>query len=135
MNTAILWPMIAHAALVFAIYFLLGVRRKAAVQSGGASPARFRDNRDEPAESLLARNNLANQFELPVLFHAVCLALYATAGANWIAVTLAWIFVATRYIHAFVHVTSNDLRLRSPAFAAGFIVLALMWGWLALHLA
>ena len=134
MNTAIFWPMIAHALLVFGIYALIGLRRKQAVQSGRATIQQFRENRDEPAESLFVRNNLANQFELPMLFHAVCLALFVTAGAGWVAVALAWIFVATRYIHAVVHVTSNDVRLRSPAFAAGALVLFLMWVWLALHL-
>lgn len=133
-QTAIFWPMIAHVALVFGIYFLIFLRRKAAIQSGSARISQFRENTDEPAESLFVRNNLANQFELPVLFHVVCLALYVVGAAGLFAVVLAWLFVVSRYIHAFIHVTSNRIRYRQPAFSAGFLVLALMWAWLAIAL-
>ena len=81
-QTAIFWPMIAHAVLVFIVYGLMFMRRKAAVVAGSVKISQFRENQNEPAESLFVRNNLANQFELPVLFHAVCLALYVTAGAG-----------------------------------------------------
>lgn len=133
-QTAIFWPMIAHVALVYIIYVLMLLRRKAAVQSGNARVSQFRENRDEPAESLFVRNNLANQFELPLLFHIVCLALYATASANVLAVVLAWVFVLSRYVHAYIHVTSNRIRFRQPVFSLGFIVLGAMWIVLAIGL-
>lgn len=134
MSTAIFWPMIAQVALVYGIYLLMFVRRKRAVSSGHARVSQFRENREEPVESLFVRNNLVNQFELPVLFFTVCLSLYATAGAGTVALVLAWIFVISRYLHAWIHVTSNRIRYRQPLFSLGFVVLALMWVWLALHL-
>jgi hypothetical protein len=127
--------MIAHAALVYIIYVLMFFRRKAAVQAGSARISQFRENRDEPAESLFVRNNLSNQFELPVLFHACCLALLAAGAVGWAAVALAWVFSLSRYIHAFVHVTSNRIRYRQPAFSLGFLAVAIMWILLAVHLA
>lgn len=133
--TAIFWPMIAHAALVIALYLLLALRRQEAVKAGDAKTSQFRENRDEPQQSLFIRNNLANQFELPVLFHAVCLALYATGGASTFAVVLAWLFVLSRYAHSLVHVTTNRIRHRRPAFSAGFVVVVLMWALLAFNLA
>ena len=39
---------------------------------------------------------------------------------------MAWVFVTLRVLHAFVHVTSNDLRLRA-AVRASAIVLTIMW--------
>jgi hypothetical protein len=76
---------------------------------GGQGPlqADYRENRGEPAESLVVKNNLANQYELPVLFYACCILLYMTEADNLIALVLAWIFVALRYAHAFVHVTTS----------------------------
>lgn len=133
-QTAIFWPMIAHVALVFGIYVLMFRRRKAAVQAGSARISQFRENQNEPAESLFVRNNLANQYELPVLFHIACLALYAVAGAGLFALVLAWIFVLSRYVHAYIHVTTNRIRYRQMAFTVGFVVLAIMWLMLALHL-
>lgn len=131
------WPMVAHAVLVFALYALLGWRRNRMVKAGRIRISQFRENHaaDEPAESLVVRNSIANQFELPLLFHACCIVLYVTQADNLAAVILAWLFVATRYAHAFVHVTSNSLRYRSPLFALGFIVLACMWVWLGIWLA
>ena len=132
---AMLWPMIAHAALVFGLYYLLSKRRFAAVRSGSAKAEQFKENREEPRESLLVRNNIANQFELPVLFHAGCLALYVTTADNIVTVALAWVFVASRYAHSYVHVTSNRLRYRRPIWIVGFFSLMAMWIWLAVWLA
>ena len=133
-QSAIFWPMMAHVLLVYGLYGLMFMRRMAAVRSGNARVSQFRENRDEPAESLFVRNSLTNQFELPVLFHAVCLALFAAGAADGVALALAWLFIASRYVHALIHVTTNRIRHRQPAFTAGLLLLALMWGWLALRL-
>ena len=132
--TAIFWPMFFHAVLVFGVYVMLGLRRKQAVQAKSATISQFRENASEPPESIFVRNNLANQFELPMLFHAVCLALYATAGIGLVPVILAWIFTVSRYAHTFVHVTSNRIRYRQPLFTLGFLMVAALWIWLAVHL-
>ncbi|MGY5778690.1 MAPEG family protein [Rhizobium sp. LEGMi135b] len=131
------WPMVAHAVLVFILYALLGWRRRVLVKADRIQPAQFRENHaaNEPAESLVVRNSIANQFEIPLLFHVCCIVLYTTQADNLPAVILAWIFVVTRYAHAYVHVTSNNLRYRSPLFALGFAVLVCMWGWLGIWLA
>ncbi len=134
--TAILWPMVAHFVLVASLYALLGWRRRQAVLSGAVRPAQWKlRSNGEPEISAVVSNNVMNQFELPVLFHVVCLALYVTAGVSGIAVALAWLFVALRYVHAFEHVTRNRPPLRGMIFGCGFAVLALMWGWFSLHLA
>ncbi len=134
-GTAIIWPMIAHVALVYGVYALIALRLKRAVDTGSAKVSQFRENRDEPAESLFVRNNLANQFELPVLFHACCLALLASGGVGPVVLVLAWIFVVSRYAHTAIHVTTNRIRYRQPAFAAGFLTLGAMWAALAVHIA
>lgn len=131
----IFWPLVAHVVLVYGLYALLGMRRAKVVRAGGIAKSDYRENRGEPAESLVVKNCLANQFELPVLFYACCVLLYITEADNLVAVGLAWVFVALRYAHAAIHVTSNDLRYRSPIFAAGYLVLAAMWGWLAAWMA
>ncbi|MBX9464301.1 MAG: MAPEG family protein [Aquamicrobium sp.] len=133
-QTAIFWPMIAHAALVFAIYVLLGLRRRQAVMTGNAKVSQFRENRDEPAESLFVRNALENQFELPLLFYAVCLALQASGAVGALALGLAWVFAVSRYVHTFIHVTSNRIRYRQPAFTVGFLALIALWVLLAVDL-
>lgn len=131
----IFWPMVAHVLLVFVLYALLSVRRVGLVRAGKVQVSQFRENRDEPAESLVVRNSIANQFELPVLFHVCCVLLYITEADNIVSLVLAWLFIASRYLHAFVHVTSNRIRYRRPLFMAGVAALGGMWIWLAVWMA
>ena len=133
-QTAIFWPMMAHVLLVFIIYAMLGLRRKAAVTSGSAKVSQFRENQVEPPQSLFVRNALANQFELPVLFYAVCLALQASGAVDALTLSLAWLFVVSRYVHSFIHVTSNRIRHRQPAFVVGFLAVIALWVLLAVNL-
>ena len=132
---ATIWPIIAHVALVFCLYLLLSSRRVGAVKEGRARPDQFRENREEPAESLVVKNAIANQFELPVLFYAVSILLYLVDADNPVTVAGGWLFVALRYAHAYVHVTSNRLRYRRPLFIAGLMVVMLLWVWLGVWLA
>ncbi|MBC8130842.1 MAG: MAPEG family protein [Rhizobiaceae bacterium] len=134
-NIAIFWPMIVQAFLTLGIYGLVFNRRKAAVKAGEANFGTFRVPTNEPAKSAAAVRNLSNQYELPVLFYVVCLSLYVTNGADWLAVVLAWIFVVLRLVHAYVHLGSNDLRLRIPVFFGGVIAVFLLWVILAIHIA
>ena len=133
-QTAIFWPMIMQTVLIYGVYILIGLRRRDALKAGSTKASQFRENLNEPPESLFVRNNLANQFELPVLFYAACLALHAVGGADPVAVVLAWLFVISRYVHAWIHVTTNRIRHRRPAFTAGFVLLALMWIWLGVSI-
>ena len=134
-QTAIFWPMIALTALIYVVYALVLLRRRQAVMSGQATPRDFKLPLKEPEASVTAMRNLINLYELPVLFYVVCLSLYAVNGASLLAVIIAWLFVATRIAHTFVHVTSNRLRLRQPIFAIGCALNGVLWIMLALHLA
>jgi hypothetical protein len=50
-------------------------------------------------------------------------------------VVLAWLFVLTRLLHTAIHIGPNKVRWRSPVFALGLIILAVMWVKLFLHVA
>ena len=134
-STAIFWPVIVQVALIYVLYYMLFTRRQAAVKAGKVRLSQLRDNVTEPAETLFLRNNLTNQYELPVLFIAGCIALYATGYATVVPVILAWVFVILRIAHAIVHVGHNRMRHRVPIFIAGFVVNGLLWLWLAANIA
>ena len=134
-TTAMFWPMIAHAFLVFILYALLLHRRKNHTLTSREAVTQYRERGEEGQASYLVNRNIANQFELPVLFHAICLLLYITDADNVVTVVLAWLFVISRYAHSYVHVTSNRLRYRAPLFGIGFALLVCLWGWLAIWLA
>lgn len=134
-QTAIFWPMLAHVLLIYIVYAVLGLRRHSAVHSGAAKARDYKLRATEPEASATASNNLMNQFELPVLFHVLCLALYVTNGVSYLTLALMWVFVVSRYIHAWVHMTSNALVLRRNVFLVGALVLGVCWVWFALHIA
>ncbi|GJE19279.1 MAPEG family protein [Methylobacterium marchantiae] len=125
---AILAPVFAQVLLIFVLLFWMGGARLGVVRSKGVRATDVSmGERAWPAPAQQAANAFSNQFELPVLFFAlVPLALY-TKKADLLFVVLAWIFVATRVIHAGVYVTSNHVPHRFRAYAAGALVLLLMW--------
>ncbi len=134
-STAIFWPVIAQVALIHAIYFLMLRRRYTAVRAGTAKASDFWIPAIEPEPSATVARSLINQFELPVLFFLVCTLLYVTAGVNHAVVAIAWLFVLSRFAHAYIHVTSNRLRIRQRLFVAGFVLNFVLWVFFAVHIA
>jgi hypothetical protein len=72
-------------------------------------------------------NSYTSQFELPVLFYVLTILAIISKHADFLFVVMAWVFVVARIAHAFIHVTSNNVRIRGPVFGVGALVLALMW--------
>ncbi len=133
-QTTIFWPVLAHVLLIYIVYCVLGRRRYGAVKSGEARAGQYKVRSTEPASSVTGAANLSNQFELPMLFYVLCLTLHVTNGVNYLTLALMWIFVASRYVHAWVHLTSNNLLLRNRSFVFGAVIILLGWIWVALHL-
>ena len=72
-------------------------------------------------------NNLANLFELPVLFYVAAILALLVGATNFWTGLLAWIFVLARIAHTTIHVTSNVVMLRFGALAVSLVALALLW--------
>ena len=80
-----------------------------------------------PGRNLQFRNAFHNQLETPVLFYVLTILAWITRHADLLFVVLAWIFVVSRLVHAYIHISSNHVPTRFNAFAVGAIVLLLMW--------
>ena len=137
-QVAILYPVFAQVLLTVVIYVLLLTARARAVgaaghQRGSGDLAMGRFPWPEDAEK--RAHSQRNQFELPVLFYAVTGFALILAAADLTMVALAWAFVASRILHAAIHIGSNRVRLRGPAFVLGFLIVTAMWGKLFLHVA
>ena len=74
-----------------------------------------------------------NQFELPVLFYAVVAFAMIVRKADLMFVMLAWLFVLTRLVHAYIHTSSNRVPRRAQAFFIGAMLLFAMWIYLAVR--
>ena len=77
-----------------------------------------------PESVVLVNNNLRNQFESPMLFYVLCLMLLALGAVDVSVMGTACIYVASRYGHAIVHVSSNNVRIRMPLFTLGIVSIA-----------
>jgi hypothetical protein len=67
-----------------------------------------------------------------VLFYVAVIIAILTKHADTVMVVLAWIYVAFRYLQAYVHVTSNQVKYRGMYFLVSTLVLMVMWAWLAI---
>ena len=72
-------------------------------------------------------NAFHNQLEIPVVFYVLIALALITQQTDTIFVVLSWLFVLSRLAHAFIHVTSNNVRYRGPAYLVGVAVLMAMW--------
>lgn len=122
-------PMLAMAALTFAVLIFIPLRRFRAAFAGQVTPADFAlgENANVPPHVSLANRNYMNLLELPVLFYAVCVALYVTGQVDALAVNLAWGFVALRALHSVVHLSYNNVIHRLSLFAISNFVLIALW--------
>lgn len=125
----------AQVLLTIIVLILMGHERIPPVMSGEVDIKDIAVERSAyPLKARLLSNCFDNQFQLPVLFYfAVLLTLWAGA-VSWLELVLAWAFVALRYAHAAIHITTNRLEHRFATYTAGLAVLCALWLWLVLRL-
>ena len=129
---AILLPLFLMVLLTFAVGMVMAKRRREAFMAG----THFRDialrEPNWPKPALQAQYAYANLFEMPVLFYVAVIVAILTKHAATVMVVLAWIYVAFRYLQAYIHVTSNQVKYRGLFFLGSALVLIVMWVWLAI---
>ena len=125
---AILLPLFVQVALTFALLMWTGLRRyrllrSRAVEAGEVSLGQ----KNWPAPAQQVANAFGNQFEVPVLFYVLVILAIYTRKADLLFVALSWVFVLTRFAHAAVYVSTNQVPYRFGAFVLGVFVLVVMW--------
>jgi hypothetical protein len=115
-QTAIFGPFFAMVSLTLVVWVYMYVRRIGFIRSNGISPKDLAVPgelaRLSPPEISNPSDNLKNLFEIPVLFYALALYLFATNQVDGAYVSAAWVFVAFRALHSVVHCTINLVMLR-----------------------
>jgi hypothetical protein len=115
----VLLPVFVLVGLTFALLLWMATARGRALSSRDAS---------------IKDIALGQQFEIPVLFYFLIALALPLRHADFFIVLLSWVFVVTRFAHAGIFVTSNDVRTRSLAWFAGVLVLLAMWIYFALKI-
>ena len=125
----ILYPTCAVAGLTMFCVFRMGILRFSAVRRGELDPRFYRLYRDyeEPEYLRALSRHIVNLHEAPVLFYAVSIIAFVTESLTTLLIVLAWTYVAFRYAHSYIHLTSNKVLYRFRLFAVSQIVLLVLW--------
>ncbi len=132
---AVLLPVFVLIGLAFTLLMGMAVARTRSLRSG---ETRFEDIAlREPnwsARATQIANCFSNQFEVPVLFYILIALALPLRHADLVIVVLSWVFVITRFVHAGIFVTSNNVPQRGLAWFAGVVVMLVMWIYFALRM-
>src|SRR5690349_2687209 len=131
----VLLPVFVQVGLTLALLLgMVGTRRRALV----SGETRIKDialgEPNWPIRATQIANCYRNQFELPVLFYVLIALALPLRRADLFIVLMSWVFVVTRFAHAGIFVSSNNIQQRSMAWFAGVLVLLAMWLYFALKL-
>ena len=126
---ALVFPMLALVVLTFGVSVKLFRARLRSVREGHTPVSYFRVFQGSPEPEFLAKptRHYVNLFETPVLFYAGCLAAMVTGVTGPVVVGLAWVYVAARLGHAWVHLGANRVRHRLRVFLLGWLCILGLW--------
>ena len=127
--TTLYWPMIAMFTLTAIIGMSMARLRFKAVSSGDLNGRYYRLNRGGETPEYLAKvsNNFDNLMATPILFYIACIAITTSGFADVFNLTIAWLYVASRAIHSWIHTRSNRIMPRMRIFMTSLALLTTLW--------
>lgn len=124
----VLLPVFALVGLAFALLLGMASARGRALKERETSLKDIALGQPNWPERVTQIGNcFSNQFEIPVLFYVLIALALPLHKADLVIVLLSWVFVVTRFVHAGIFVTSNNVRQRGMVWFAGVLVLLAMW--------
>jgi hypothetical protein len=128
-QTWILYPLFVMVLLSIVVGLRMLQLRFRAVGQDGLPPAYFQLNRGgkPPAYMVQAEQHYTNLYETPLLFYTVVILIYVLNMTSVINLVLAWAYVASRLLHAYVHMGQNRLANRRRVFLGSIALLTLLW--------
>lgn len=131
----VLLPVLVQIGLTFALLLWTASARTRALRRRETS---FKDialgEPNWPTRTVQLGNCLRNQFEMPLLLYVLIALALPLRHADLFIVLMSWVFVVTRFVHAGIFVTSNNVGQRGQAWFAGVVVLFAMWVYFALKI-
>jgi len=128
-QAAVFQPFFATMILTMVVWVYMYGRRLPFIFANRLDAARMTPAelaRLSPPQVSNPSDNLKNLFELPTVFYAVVLYLYATSRVDPVYLGAAWVFFAFRAIHSAVHCTFNFIPLRFVLYVVSAAALWLM---------
>ena len=135
MNTGIILPVIALVLLTAVVWIRLYVERIRELRQRRIDPQALATSAaaGQTLQRVQASDNFKNLFEVPVLFYALCAVLISAQQVSAFFVIGAWVYVALRYTHSFIHLTYNRVMHRFTVYVLSTVILFVLWGVLAVQ--
>ncbi|MFY8206809.1 MAG: MAPEG family protein [Arenimonas sp.] len=137
MRNPLFWPVFAMAVLTLLVWLRMFQTRVGEMKRRRIHPQSVAQSAQmaQMVEDSRAADNFRNLFELPVLFYAAMLLSIHAGIESTAMLVLAWVFVALRALHSYIHCTYNRVMDRFKAYVlSGFVLWAiwglLVWNWL-----
>jgi hypothetical protein len=137
MGNPLFWPVFAMAVLTLLVWLRMFQTRVGEMKRRRIHPQSVAQSAQmaQMVEDSRAADNFRNLFELPVLFYAAMLLSIHAGIESTAMLVLAWVFVALRALHSYIHCTYNRVMDRFKAYVlSGFVLWAiwglLVWNWL-----
>ena len=123
------YPMFLMVILTFIVGVIASITRFTYLRNGQVGIGYFRlmEGQDIPEKVTITTRCFNNMFEVPVLFYVVCVLSISLGVEGVPALVLAWLFVGSRYLQAFIHLTRNRLLPRMLSFWMSLICVLLLW--------
>ena len=127
-KTLILYPATAMMILTLYLYVKNSLDNKKAIISQSIKFSYFKTYKgDVPDYVDVSRQTLKNQFELPIFFYFLISVILVFDKINQLDLFFAWLFVAFRYLHCYIRLSSNYIPYRAKVFKLGMLVLIVWW--------
>lgn len=125
----LVYPMFAMVLLTAGVMMIMFRSRVRAVRSKDVRLNYFKtyNSLEVPEYMITPARHFTNLFETPVLFYAGCLAAMVLNRQGPVVLCLAWGYVLTRYLHAYIHLGKNDVMVRTQVYALSWIFLIALW--------
>jgi hypothetical protein len=131
----VLLPVFVLVGLTFFLLVWMATARGQAIKGRETDPKDIALREPNwPTRATQIGNCFSNQFEIPVLFYILIALALPLRHADLFIVLMSWVFVVTRFIHAGIFVTSNNVRQRGGVWFSGVLVLLAMWIYFALKI-
>lgn len=118
--------MLGQICWTLAVMFIAGRTRFRAAERREIRGDISLDMSAMPDYARKAGNNMNNQWETPTLFYALVLLALVLHLASLLLAVLAFVYLASRIGHSYVHMTSNVVMLRARVFFVGVAALVAM---------
>lgn len=125
---AIFLPVLLLVAHTFIVWCWMYVKRLQSIQSGTVTMEMYKNRKIASASDTAGStvsDNLANLFELPVLFYIAVLVLFQIQAVSPFYIWLAWGYSLLRIVHSLIHIGYNNVLHR---FIAYFLSSCVLWG-------